>query len=568
MRFLWCLFAAPLFGQYLLPNVQFSNLATTRDGTVLYFSSPLSLRGDDEFAYQKIFSIDPAGIHLVEQFERGPSVGAYAANFYNAIEPDVSGDGSIRSFVAQRTCNGGSACIFVERYESHITGAGPEVVYTGRTHLSRNGRYALRYGATGIKLPGDPVPALIDLSTGERRAVPGVIPEGRQVASDGTVVTMVGGALELWKAGVIRPLPALPGAARVVLSDDASVIAIETPGVLLLNNVASGKLTSVAFAEQPTTFGASFSDDARLLCYLNGGQAYLYDRFAGSSRNFNDVPEGVREAVISGDGSTVWEATNWGRLLRIDVASDSVQEVIPRTPLITFIQGAPVPGSLNWLYGSGLNDMSVSASLPLPEFLAGQAVLLNSAPARILQLTPSVILYQIPFETPERSVSVSLASNNSPFESPRHTLQLVPYSPEPVASGPTSFGPVIANRDFSALIDDTNPALAGAIVHVYFTGLGALSPPLASGVAPLPGQVFPVVHTPSCVYYRSPGVTAPAELLYATNPAGLIGVYQVDLHLPLAVSGLSNNPRDTDVSFDCDGSVFFIPMNFSGSING
>jgi len=225
-----------------------------------------------------------------------------------------------------------------------------------------------------------------------------------------------------------------------------------------------------------------------------------------------------------------------------------------------------VPGSLNWLYGSGLHDGSVSASLPLPEFLAGQAVLLDSAPAKMLQLTPNVILYQIPFETPEGSVSLRLASNASPFESPPHTLQLVPYSPQPVTTGPTSVEPVIANRDFSALIDDTNPARPGDIVHVYFTGLGAVSPSLASGVAPLPGQVFPVVHTPSCVYYQSPGVTAPAELLYATIPPSLVGIYQVDIRLPLSVSGLSNNPSDTDVGFDCDGSGFFIPMNFSGSI--
>ena len=38
MRLFWFLVAAPLFGQYL-PNAQFSDLVTTRDGNILYFFS-------------------------------------------------------------------------------------------------------------------------------------------------------------------------------------------------------------------------------------------------------------------------------------------------------------------------------------------------------------------------------------------------------------------------------------------------------------------------------------------------------------------------------------------------
>src|SRR4029077_19899399 len=126
MKLFCFLVAAPLFGQYL-PNAQFSNLVTTRDGKVLYFSSPLSLRGDNEFVYQKIFRIDPAGIHLAAELDRSETFGGpNSTTFYLAIEPDISGDGAVFSYVARRTCQGGSSCVFVELYQSRIPGRIPE----------------------------------------------------------------------------------------------------------------------------------------------------------------------------------------------------------------------------------------------------------------------------------------------------------------------------------------------------------------------------------------------------------------------------------------------------------
>ena len=131
MKYAWFLLVTPLLGQYL-PNVQFSNLATSRDGKILYFSSPLSLRGAPEQPYQKVFRIDSAGIHPVVQIDRTGPIGApNLSNFYLAIEPDLSADGSVFSYVASRTCfRGGSAGTFFELYESHILAGGTE---TGRS---------------------------------------------------------------------------------------------------------------------------------------------------------------------------------------------------------------------------------------------------------------------------------------------------------------------------------------------------------------------------------------------------------------------------------------------------
>jgi len=558
-----------LFGQYL-PNVQFSDLATTTDGSALYVSSPLSLRGDNEYPNQKIFRMDSSGIFVAAQFPREPSVFvAYAPNFYNAIEPDVSGDGKVFSYVAQRTCIGGSACLYVELYESHITGAGPEIVYTGRTRLSRNGRYALRYGSTGFIMSSDPVPALIDLTTGARTPVPGTIPEGRQVASDGTVLASVHGSLVLWKAGASQPLP-LGAPARAVISDNASAVAAElqlSDGQerLVLYDVASSQQTEIV-PRSETSYHASLSDDGRWLCYVYGGQPYLYDRLSSSSAALNAAPEGVVEAVISGDGSTIWETTGLGRILRLDVRSGKVQEAVARTPLITSIQGAPVPGSLNWMYGSGLSDNSTTAAPPLPEFLDGQSVLLNCTSARMLSVAPGAILYQIPFEAPAGSNTLGLAVNGSPFDPPPWQIQIQPYDPQATTLDMVNGGCcdyAIANTDFSALINQSNPALPGEVVHGYFTGLGQVSPPLPSGAAAPLNQPSPVLRIPTCVYYQSPGVTASAGILFAGMAPGMVGIYQVDIALPQAVSGLSNDPSHTSVLFSCADAIFSVWMNFS-----
>jgi hypothetical protein len=44
---------------------QFSSLSTNKDGSVLYFSTPLKEKNTAEPTYGKIFSIDSSGLHLL-----------------------------------------------------------------------------------------------------------------------------------------------------------------------------------------------------------------------------------------------------------------------------------------------------------------------------------------------------------------------------------------------------------------------------------------------------------------------------------------------------------------------
>ncbi|HUI77197.1 MAG TPA: hypothetical protein VLY24_04760 [Bryobacteraceae bacterium] len=572
MRYAWFLFATPLLGQYL-PNNQFSDLTTTRDGNILYFSSPLNLRGDTEQPYQKIFRIDSAGIRPIVQIERtGPTDLPNFSNFYLAIEPDLSADGAVFSYVASRTCVGGSACVFFERYVSHVLAGGTETVYSGRTRLSRDGRYALRYDSTGIIVPSDPVPALIDLSTGTRTAVPGQILEGRPLASGGTVLVLLNTTPALWSPKGTTTLSYKTNLGRSVLSDNAAVIAVESnlfygePFTLFLYDVASG--TSTVLDQSSTSgYDASISDDGRLVCYLRNSQVVLYDRKLQAEVPLPVTPDGVNEAVVSGDGSTIWVATAGGRMVRLDVASGSAQEVIPRTPLITNIFGAAVPGSLNWLYGSGLSSASSTLPFPLPEFVLEpndwESVLLGSTRGRLANVTPNQILYQISFGIPPGTWEVSLYPNDSPFTQPALSINVVPFSPQPAILPPTDDA-VVAHSDFSALVTGQNPAHPSEVVHVYFTGLGPVSPPLSSGV-PAPLDRLEISQSPNCFDFSE----LPYPILFAGMAPGFAGVYQVDLQLPSQVSDIDPDTgvgsayiRCSDnIAGEYDFSVFMAPVH-------
>src|ERR1035438_7961102 len=73
---------------------QFSGLATTTDGSQLYFSSTLRLRGSTESDAPKIFR-HGASFSLVREVLRDDSVPDQLSNYYMLIEPQVSGDGKV-----------------------------------------------------------------------------------------------------------------------------------------------------------------------------------------------------------------------------------------------------------------------------------------------------------------------------------------------------------------------------------------------------------------------------------------------------------------------------------------
>ncbi len=110
--------------------------------------------------------------------------------------------------------------------------------------------------------------------------------------------------------------------------------------------------------------------------------------------------------------------------------------------------------------------------------------------------------------------------NGSPFELLNKEFTVIAYAPEFVV------GPF--HQDWSGIVSLASPARPGEAIHFYILGLGPVDPPVKDG-EPGPTSPLSLVTTP---------VQCNAPVLFAGLAPGLIGFYQLDVHLPL--TGLGN----------------------------
>ena len=126
----------------------FTDLATNRDGSVLYFSSPLRLKGSEQFPWPKIFHWSrQEGVKLYQQRDAGTIITGYgwgSSAPYRLIAPSVAANGAV-AFTGVRDCTFGTPCgTSIEKYQSTIRIPGrPDQFLEGSATLSPNGRYAL-----------------------------------------------------------------------------------------------------------------------------------------------------------------------------------------------------------------------------------------------------------------------------------------------------------------------------------------------------------------------------------------------------------------------------------------
>ena len=549
---------------------QFSNLATTDDGRVLYFSSPLRLRGTEQFPHDKIFQRTGEEFHLVAQLERILSF-EFVTNFFRLIDPDVSGDGRVVSYVGQRNCFGGSRCVFVGRFLSTVKL--PEVdeplILLGRVQLSRNGRYAVQFRS------GLPESNRIDLVTGDRIEIPQRfwITARQAITSDGSIAVQGQTGLSLWTPDGTTPIPIEGEHLRsAIINDQGDWVIYESFPPRQLRSIELEERRDTLLAEGAVEFyQPSISNDGSLVLYVGPApgsdtnpaptadpettQAFLVKPDGTERRQVTDAPEGVSEAILSGSGDTVYAATYAGRLLHIDVTTGTTREVIPRSPFIDAVKGGAAPGSLNFIHGTGLSETIAVADPPLPESLGGVEVRLGGVPARVLLVSATDVRFQIPFEMKIGDVPVEISSPESPFEQVPVLLPVSAQMPRFIRSGEVAtpgaddFQAVIVDSDFSSLITHDNPARPADVVTLYMTGLGATEPPVPTGeVTPLAPLSFPIAPI-ECVWLDD--VERPIETFFAGLAPVLIGVYQLTVRLPADPRPFFTDPSRAGVSLKC-----------------
>jgi len=543
-------------------EAQFSGLATDEAGTRLWFASPMKLRGTEQHLDPKIFSVDAGGnVELVAmQPEDDQRRGLR--------RPQVSGDGRTLTYeafvVCVLSCRGAPGPMsFVER-------PGDEPLQlTGRVELSRNGRALLRHGYPHFGLTDEV--ELIDLESGAVRswAVANHLPmySFGQVADDGSALLMADG---LW---IIRPNGTFervyvgnffspdpisdsvwPWATFDALGERVVVQTSNPPSYLAEAAIGlESTERTLVNAQNPTVRPVLSADGARAL-FLSRSMfdarppdglqhAWLLDTNTRAVRPAVSHPAGIEEAVLSGDGTVVWATTPAGNLLRADLLSGDVREVVPRTVFRRLLLGEPpvrpTPGGLVEVTGRGLAPRTAIAESPTTR-LAGVELRADGRPLPLVSVSPTRIEARVPWDF-QGQKPLSVTEAGSPFED-EMPLSMIVVEANP-RFGLTEDGPAIAHGDFRGLVSEEDPAAPGEVLHLYMAGLGPVQNPPPPGEitpnAPLSRLAIPIDVTA----IERPGADpAPIEVLFAGLAPGTAGFYQVSVRLP---SGWSQSDAAT-----------------------
>jgi uncharacterized protein (TIGR03437 family) len=191
--------------------------------------------------------------------------------------------------------------------------------------------------------------------------------------------------------------------------------------------------------------------------------------------------------------------------------------------------GAIAAGAIVSLFGQDLaTGATQAASIPLPANLAGTSVNFNGVVSPLFYVSSSQVNVQVPFNTPNGSLSVQVTRNG--VAGPAQAVSMALFSPGIFTTTSTGSGPgAILHADTFASVSTSAPARRGEFIAIFCTGLGPVQPPVPSGsVAPS----FPLSQTTFPVTASIGGL--PAQVSFAGLAPSFVGLYQVNAQVPTA----------------------------------
>jgi uncharacterized protein (TIGR03437 family) len=202
----------------------------------------------------------------------------------------------------------------------------------------------------------------------------------------------------------------------------------------------------------------------------------------------------------------------------------------------SYVSNAPLaPGAFASIFGENLATTSIQAGkLPLTTQLAGAQAFIAGRLAPIQYASSGQINFLIPFDLAPNSTQQLIVIQGSAYSTPE-SITIAPAQPAvfTLGAGVGAITVVKANGDqFSA--DASHPASAGDTLVIYCAGLGAVTPPVATGSA-APGS--PPAKASSTVTVTIGG--QPAPVAFAGLTPTYAGLYQVNVTVP---SGITAGP--------------------------
>ncbi len=252
----------------------------------------------------------------------------------------------------------------------------------------------------------------------------------------------------------------------------------------------------------------------------------------------------VTDAVTDfvGYASTKWTLGDAAGEQQVTVAAVNVNKIFyataranPAFPAAGVVHAATfsttlAPGGMVSLFGTRVASATASAtSLPLAGLLAGAQVLVNGTPAPLFFASAGQINFQMPFEL-QGQTSAELKVSVLGISTPPVTIPLVAAAPGLFTVSQDGKGFVVAlhgtdNTPVTAL----NPARAGETIVVYGTGLGRVTPAVASGAAS-PLNPAATTQTQATAIIG----TNTARVVFSGLAPGFVGLYQINIEIPAA----------------------------------
>lgn len=197
--------------------------------------------------------------------------------------------------------------------------------------------------------------------------------------------------------------------------------------------------------------------------------------------------------------------------------------------------GAPLsPGEFVTVFGSNLASATMQAGAPYPAVLGGVTVTVNNISAPIYLVSANQINFLVPYAV--TGTTANIVVKNGTGTSNTVTLPLATTSPGiySVDFSGAGYG-VILHADYS-LVSPTSPAMPGETVQIYLTGLGAVKPAVADGVAApaSPLSLVALTSTQLTVYMNG----QPAAVQFAGLAPGFPGLYQLNVTVPMNLTAL------------------------------
>jgi uncharacterized protein (TIGR03437 family) len=179
--------------------------------------------------------------------------------------------------------------------------------------------------------------------------------------------------------------------------------------------------------------------------------------------------------------------------------------------------------------------------LPLPKQLNGIQVLVNGTAAALFYAGTDQINFEVPVGAPSGGTAdlqvIEVATGRVLGNS---TIAMYTVSPGVFTQTGTGIGDgSIANQD-GTLNTSKNPAAAGSVVTLYLTGQGYISGMPADG--DISHTALSTPYTPTVYIVGEPNPVPAANILYSGLAPTLVGVWQINVKIPLDVISLPSSP--------------------------